>query len=53
MNILADENIDRQIVERLRQDGHAVLSVAELDPSISDDDVLAMAQRVKSSFFNN
>jgi len=44
VNFLADENIDRQIVEQLRQDGLAVLSVAELDPGIFDDDVLSRAQ---------
>ena len=36
MNLLADESVDRQIVERLRQDGHDVLYVAEVEPSISD-----------------
>jgi predicted nuclease of predicted toxin-antitoxin system len=36
MNLLADESVDRQIVERLRQDNHKVLYVAEIEPSISD-----------------
>ncbi len=40
MKFFADENIDRQIVDRLRQDGHQVLSAAEVEPSISDDQVL-------------
>lgn len=43
MNLLADENHERQIVERLRSDGHSVLYVAELEPSISDDLVLQRA----------
>jgi predicted nuclease of predicted toxin-antitoxin system len=43
MNLLADESIDRPIVERLRQEGHSVLYVAELTPSISDDEVLRSA----------
>ena len=43
MNFIADENIDRQIVERLRYDGHDVRSVAEMDPGISDDEVLGIA----------
>ncbi|MDY6822750.1 MAG: DUF5615 family PIN-like protein [Thermodesulfobacteriota bacterium] len=43
MNFLADENIDRQMVERLRRDGHDVLSIAEMDPGIPDDEVLNMA----------
>lgn len=36
MNLLADESVDRQIVERLRQDGHDVLYIAEVEPSVSD-----------------
>jgi predicted nuclease of predicted toxin-antitoxin system len=43
MNLLADENVDRAIVERLRQDGHAVHYVAELVAGVSDDVVLATA----------
>ncbi len=43
MNILADECIDRQIVERLRVEGYDVLYVAELDPGIPDDVVLNQA----------
>lgn len=45
MNFLADESVDRQIVERLRQDGHRVWYVAEMEPGISDDIVLASANR--------
>ena len=48
MNFLADESIDRQIVARLRQDGHAVQYVAEMAPGISDDNVLDMANREAS-----
>ncbi len=36
MNLLADESVDRQIVDRLRQDGHDVLYIAEVEPSIPD-----------------
>jgi predicted nuclease of predicted toxin-antitoxin system len=43
MDIIADESIDRQIVDRLRQDNHDVVYVAELAPSISDDEVLNRA----------
>ena len=32
MNLLADESVDRQIVERLQQDGHHVLYIAETEP---------------------
>lgn len=45
MNLLADENLDRQIVERLRQDGHFVWYVAEMEPGISDDIVLNLANQ--------
>ncbi len=43
MNLLADENMDRGIVERLRADGHAVVWVAEMLPGIPDDEVLRLA----------
>lgn len=47
MNCLADESVDRQIVERLRQDGHQVWYVAEMEPGISDEHVLDLANRRK------
>ena len=43
MNILADESVDRQIVERLRQAGHGVTYIAEMEPGISDEIVLQRA----------
>jgi predicted nuclease of predicted toxin-antitoxin system len=45
VNFLADESLDRQIVDRLRQDGHSVLYVAEMEPGISDGAVLDLANR--------
>jgi predicted nuclease of predicted toxin-antitoxin system len=45
VNLLADESIDRQIVERLRQDGHRVPFVAEMEPGISDNVVLDHANQ--------
>ena len=45
MKLLADESIDRQIVDRLRQDGHLVHYVAEMEPGISDDSVLGLANQ--------
>jgi len=45
MIFLADENIDFQIVQRIRQDGHEVLFVCEMEPGIRDDQVLALAKR--------
>lgn len=43
MNLLADEGVDRAVVERLRQEGHDVVYVAELSPSVTDDEVLQQA----------
>ena len=43
MNFLVDESVDRQVVERLRQEGHEVLYVAEMEPGLRDDDVLEAA----------
>lgn len=45
MNLVADEGVDRQIVDRLRQDGHQVLYVAEMQPGIPDDAVVDLANR--------
>jgi predicted nuclease of predicted toxin-antitoxin system len=48
MNLLADESIDKQMVERLRLDGHTVIYIAEIEPSISDDLVLQKANENSS-----
>jgi predicted nuclease of predicted toxin-antitoxin system len=40
MNLLADESVEREVVERLRADGHPTVYVAELSPSVTDDQVL-------------
>ncbi len=45
MIFLADENLDKPIVDSLRADGHTVLYVAEMAPSISDDAVLSLSNR--------
>jgi predicted nuclease of predicted toxin-antitoxin system len=45
VNLLADESLDREIVERLRRDGNAVRYVAEMDAGISDDAVIDLANR--------
>ncbi|VVB94115.1 Uncharacterised protein [uncultured archaeon] len=45
MNFLADENVDRQIVERLRHENYDVRYSAETDAGISDDEVLDLANR--------
>jgi predicted nuclease of predicted toxin-antitoxin system len=43
VNLVADEGVDRAVVERLRQDGHDVLYIAELSPGILDEEVLSYA----------
>jgi predicted nuclease of predicted toxin-antitoxin system len=48
MNFLADEGIDKQIVDRLRQDGHSVVSIAEESPGITDDVILEMANQASA-----
>ena len=48
MRILADEGIDRPIVERLRQSNHQVLYVAEIEPGISDEVVLDLANQERA-----
>ena len=45
MNLLADEGVDRPVVERLRQDGHVVLYVAEMEPGSSDEEILRKANK--------
>jgi predicted nuclease of predicted toxin-antitoxin system len=44
MRFLADENVPRVVIERLRAEGHDIISVAEMQPSISDDEVLNVAE---------
>ena len=43
MNLVADEGVDRAVVNRLRQDGRDVVYVAELSPSVADEEVLRQA----------
>jgi predicted nuclease of predicted toxin-antitoxin system len=48
VRIVADENVDGQIVDRLRADGHDVLYIAELDPGIDDEIVLLRSRQANS-----
>lgn len=43
MNLLADEGVDRSVVEKLRQAGHEVSYIAELSPGADDDTILRQA----------
>ena len=53
MNFLVDEGVDRQIVDKLRQDGHSVLCIAEMAPGIGDDEVLEMANEQGASLLTS
>lgn len=43
MRFLADENISRQVINRLRAAGFEVVSISEISPGIPDKDVLSVA----------
>jgi predicted nuclease of predicted toxin-antitoxin system len=43
MNFVADEGVERQIVDRLRRDGHNVLYIADSAPGDQDEKVLQHA----------
>lgn len=45
MKFLADESVDRQVVDQLRIDGHEVWYVSEMEPGIPDDLVLSRANQ--------
>lgn len=45
MNFLADENVDSVIVENLRGNNHTIDYVAEFHPSISDKEILQIANQ--------
>ena len=48
MKFVADENIDKPIVEKLRELGHEIVYVAEISPSISDNEVLDIIKQEES-----
>lgn len=43
MNLLADECVDLEIIERLRQEGYEVLYIAEMNPGVADEHILDLA----------
>lgn len=43
MKLFADENLDRSLVDRLRDEGHDVLYAAEMELGMEDDVVLQRA----------
>jgi predicted nuclease of predicted toxin-antitoxin system len=48
VNLVANEGVDHPVVERPRQDGHDVVYVAELSPSITDEEVLQQANEQRA-----
>lgn len=48
MTFLADESVDWQIIDRLRKCGYTVLSVAEMEPGITDAAVFELANARKA-----
>ncbi len=53
MKILADENIEREIVDALRQTGHSITDIKETSPGVEDIDVLAIATGLDSILLTN
>ncbi len=45
MRIVAGENVDKQIVDCLREHGYSVTSIVEMDPGIDDEAVLAASRQ--------
>ena len=46
MKLLIDESVDRPIIDRLIDDGYDVLSIADVDPGITDAEVLQRANEL-------
>lgn len=53
MRILADENIESEIVAALRDAGHDVSDVKELAPGAEDSDVLRLAREADTVLLTN
>ena len=53
MRILADENLESEIVAALRQAGHSVSDIKETSPGIEDADVLTAANDVGAVLITN
>jgi hypothetical protein len=48
VHLVADEGVEKAVVDRLRGEGHQVDYVAELAPSMRDEAVLTMANEKKA-----
>lgn len=45
---IADESVDFRVVKSLRNEGFDIEAIIELDPSISDDEVLKIANKLEA-----
>ncbi|MCB9282635.1 MAG: DUF5615 family PIN-like protein [Lewinellaceae bacterium] len=45
---LADESVDFRIVTHLREDGYEIEAIVEINPSISDEEVLTLANEMEA-----
>ena len=46
MKFLADEGVDKPVVDALREAGHQVWYIAEMEPGLSDEEVLTIASQI-------
>jgi predicted nuclease of predicted toxin-antitoxin system len=53
VKLLCDEGVESQIVAHVRAAGHEVSYVAEMEPGISDDQVLASASEAGAVLVTN
>lgn len=45
MRFIADENVDKPIVDSLRKSGYAVLYILEMEPGITDEQIITRANK--------
>lgn len=45
---LADESVDYLIVTHLREDGYEVEAIVEINPSVSDEEILEIANSLEA-----
>jgi predicted nuclease of predicted toxin-antitoxin system len=53
MKFLGDVNLELSVIEEIRAMGYEVTWIAELDPSMKDEDLLALAKRERYILITN